>query len=151
MSTIQIQETISRPIGTVFALITDLASYHQWLPASSLYSAVSDVSQSPIQVGTTYVDRGRSSVMQGLVTELVPPTDVMFEQSAHMKMLGFPATLKVRVRYNLQAVGPETQVTRRSTLHIRGPLIVLAPVLLRAIATENKRILSSMKRYLEAR
>ena len=44
---------IARPAEHVFALIADLPNYHRWLPPSGLYGTTTQVSDTPVTLGTT--------------------------------------------------------------------------------------------------
>ncbi len=142
---------IQRTPQTVFQLLSDLPGYRSWLPPSQLYSETTAVSDLPVKVGTTYVDRGPSSEMQGEVTGLEPFTHIAFRQSSQFKRSLLRGTLEIRIRYTLQPIEQGTHVIRELSLHAGGMLQVLQPVLLRAIRKEDDRILQRMKWFLEAR
>ena len=57
---------IARPPERVFALIADLPSYPRWLPPSGLYGSTTQVSETPVTLGTTYVD-GKQAPLRPLV------------------------------------------------------------------------------------
>jgi hypothetical protein len=45
----------ARPAEQVFALIADLPNYHRWLPPSDLYGKTTQVSDTPVTLGTSYI------------------------------------------------------------------------------------------------
>ncbi len=145
----QFKTTINQPIEVVFQLITDLAHYDQWLPSSTLFNAVTTVSENPIRLGTTYVDKGRSSKLIGKVTEFQPPTRVAFREGTHVKLLVLEVGLDIQIQYALNAIDGSTEVTRTHTLSTAGMLKLLQPVIIRPIWKENERILQMMKAHLE--
>jgi uncharacterized protein YndB with AHSA1/START domain len=143
---------IERSIETVFEHIRDLAGYKSWLPASATFSQITDISDYPIQVGTTYIDRGPTSVMRGKVTEMEPPRLIAFQQAMNFKRGPLSGGLTISIRYTLEeARSGETRITRELRIRTAGVLVVLYPVLVSVIGKEDKRILQRMKVYLEAR
>jgi hypothetical protein len=74
---------IARPVEQVFALIADLPNYHRWLPPSGLYGATTQVSDTPLTLGATYVD-GKQATLHGRVTEFRPPYALGFHQEARL-------------------------------------------------------------------
>jgi uncharacterized protein YndB with AHSA1/START domain len=141
---------IQRPPDTIYNLLTDIAGYKVWLPASKLYRETVLMSDYPVRVGMKYLDRGVSNVMRGEITELQPPKYLAFHQKTSSQR-SFPGSLDVHIRYILVPRDQGTRVTRIFTLHTQGVLTLALPFLLRATYQENKRILQAMKTYLEAR
>jgi uncharacterized protein YndB with AHSA1/START domain len=143
---------IQRDAKTIYALLTDLRGYRSWLSSSGMYEEMQGVAESPVEVGTTYVDKGTRSVMEGRVTELEQNRVVGFEQSMKRRILGLEGGLVIRIRYVLEPSGEfGTQVTREVSVRGQGVLWMLQPVLLGGIRKENERIMERMKWYLEAR
>jgi 3-methyladenine DNA glycosylase Tag len=64
----------------VFSLLVELRNYDEWLPRSSAFRGTSEIFPGPIAVGTTYVERGPLGVRHGIVTHIVRPTELDFEQ-----------------------------------------------------------------------
>jgi uncharacterized protein YndB with AHSA1/START domain len=146
----QFNIVINSPIDTVFSLITDLKNYDKWLPASDIYSEVTQISDADLKLGTTYIDKGTSTVMQGEITEFYPPCHVTFSQTTQFKLLMFNTRMDIQIKYTLQTVENGTKVTRDFTLYVLGILKLMQPVLMNTIRKENERILQVMKTYLEA-
>jgi uncharacterized protein YndB with AHSA1/START domain len=146
------QTTIQRNKETIYALLTDLRGYQSWLPSSDLYSGVQEISDHPVKVGTTYVDGGTASMMQGRVTELEPNRRISFMQTMRRKISGLPGGLDIQIRYTLETGGEfSTRVTREVRLRTHGIFLLFQPVLPGTIRKENERIMQRMKWYLEAR
>jgi uncharacterized protein YndB with AHSA1/START domain len=146
----QFSIVINRPIDTVFSLITDLKNYGKWLPASNIYSEITQISDAEVKLGTTYIDNGISMVMQGEITEFYPPCHITFSQKNQFKLLMFNLGMNIQIRYTLETVENGTKVTRDFTLYVLGILKLMQPVLVGTIRKENERILQVMKTYLEA-
>jgi hypothetical protein len=149
MTRMHFQTTIQRNRESIYALLIDLHGYPSWLSSSSLYRTPLETSDNPIQVGTTYRDNG----LHGRVTELVPGSRITFMQTTGSTILGLPGGLDIQIHYALEpSDNLSTQVIRDVTIKTHGVVLLLVqPVLLRAIRKENERILQRLKWYLEAR
>jgi uncharacterized protein YndB with AHSA1/START domain len=135
---------VASPIERVFALLVDLPNYPQWLPPSGLY-ATTVVSETPVRLGTTYVDRSKQGPLQGRVTECQPPHVLGFHQEAHFTL----GRLTIDIHYQLDEVEGATRVHRATAPQMTGLLALLSPIVLRSIRHENLRTLARMKQYLE--
>jgi uncharacterized protein YndB with AHSA1/START domain len=142
---------IDGPGETVFALIADLTRYDRWLPRSRAFGAVTQVSHTPVGLGTTYVNTGPSGAMHGSVTDYQPPARIAFQQSMPVKLLLFAGTLEMHIRYTLEPVGQATRVSRDVTFHLPGVLKVAQPIVAATVRRESERLLQVMKRYVETR
>ena len=78
MPTLRFTAHIEGPRETVFGLIADITQYDRWLPRSRAFGAVTQVSQTPVGLGTTYIDNGPSGAMQGSITDYDPPARIAF-------------------------------------------------------------------------
>jgi uncharacterized protein YndB with AHSA1/START domain len=135
---------IARPVEQVFALIADLPNYHRWLPPSRLYGTTTQVSDTPVTLGTSYVD-GKQATLHGRVTEYRPPYALAFHQEARLLL----SRLSIDIRYRLEPHGADTRVYRTTTPRLSGVLALLQPLIVRPIRNENLRTLAMMKQYLE--
>ena len=152
MPKMRFQTVIQRQPETIYQLLLDFSGYKAWLPASKIYGETALTSDYPVRVGTTYVDRGQSSVMYGEVVALEPAKSIAFHQitNSHPGSF-FTNSMDITVRYTLKSVPEGTQVTRELTLRTRGLFFLLQGALLPAIRKENQRIMAAMKSYLDAR
>ncbi len=135
---------VTSPIERVFELLADLPNYPQWLPPSSLY-ATTEVSETPIRLGTTYVDRSQQGPLHGRVTEYQPPHVLGFHQETGFAL----GRLTIDIHYQLEAVEGATRVHRTTAPQMSGLLALLRPMVIRSIRHENLRTLARMKQYLE--
>jgi uncharacterized protein YndB with AHSA1/START domain len=135
---------IARPVERVFALIADLPNYHRWLPPSGLYGATTQVSNTPVTIGTTYVD-GKQAPLHGSVTEFRSPVAIAFHQESRLLL----SRLSIDIRYRLEPLGEHTRVYRTTAPQLSGVLALLQPMIVRPIRNENLRTLAMMKQYLE--
>ncbi len=151
MRTFRVETLIKRSPETVFELLADLAGYTAWLPPSSLYKQITDISEQPVQVGTTYLDRGQTYDMRGEVTKYKPYTRLAFHQSAFINRPGARGELHMYIRYMLTPKEEGTRVLRTCEIHTTDLLAMLQPFVVGSIRTESERIMQRMKWYLEAR
>jgi uncharacterized protein YndB with AHSA1/START domain len=135
---------IARPVEQVFDLIADLPNYTRWLPPSGLYSST-QVSQTPVALGTTYVERSKQATLHGRVTEYNRPQSIAFHQEMPVPL----GRLIIDIRYRLVALGETTRVQRTTLPQCTGMLALLRPAIVRSIRRENLRTLAMMKRFLE--
>ena len=135
---------IASPAEQVFALIADLPNYSRWLSPSGLYGATTQVSDTPVTLGATYVD-GKQATLHGCVTEFRPPFAIAFHQEARLLL----SRLTIDIRYRLEPLGAHTRVYRTTTPRLSGVLALLQPMIVRPIRKENLRTLAMMKQYLE--
>lgn len=143
---------VERSSETVFELIRNLNGYKSWLPASEVFMEIIDISDYPVKIGTTYVDKGSATKIHGEVTEMEPPKLIAFQQTMNFKRGMLSGSSTISVRYSLQeAGGRKTLVTRELKMRTTGVFMVTRPVLAMVIRKENERILRHMKTYLEAR
>lgn len=136
---------IAAPREQVFALIADLPNYRRWLSPSNLYNTTTQVSDTQITLGTTYVDRSKQATLHGRITEFRPPDTIAFHQETQMSI----GRLIIEIQYRLEALGAGTRVYRTTTPKLSGVIVLLQPVIVRSIRRENTRTLQMMKRYLE--
>jgi len=148
MPKLRFQTIIQRQPDAIYQTLLDISGYKAWLPPSNIYAETTLTSELPVRLGTTYVDHGRSSVMQGEVVELEPSRRIVFRQSTAAQRRG---GLEITMCYTLHPVEQGTRVTREIILRAHGLLFLLQPVLLRLIRSENERILAALKSYLDAR
>src|SRR5260221_4720399 len=135
---------IARPVEHVFALIADLPNYHRWLPPSGLYGTTTQVSDTPLTLGTMYVD-GKQATLHGRVTEFRPPFALAFHQEARLLL----SRLTIDIRYRLGPLGAHTPGYRTTTPRLSGVVAFLPPMIARSIRNENLRTLAMVKQYLE--
>jgi uncharacterized protein YndB with AHSA1/START domain len=149
MPTLHFTTNIEAPCETIFDLIADITQYDRWLPRSSAFGAVTQVSPTPVGQGTTYVDQGPSGTMKGSIIEYQPPTRITFQQSMPVKLLVISGNLELRIQYTLEPLEHATRVNRDVTFHLPAMLLVAQPIIASTISRESKRLLQIMKRTIE--
>ena len=150
MPTLHFSTAINAAPQAVFDCLADFAHYDQWLPPSSMFKSVMQVSDNPVKLGSTYVDKGTNSTMYGQVTAYQPPKSITFHQVTQIKLLMVTvAGLEVTIAYQLTPNGTGTNLERDVTVQASGLLALLQSRLLPGIATESQRILAALKAGLE--
>jgi carbon monoxide dehydrogenase subunit G len=150
MSVLHFTTTINVPPQVVFDRIADFAHYNQWLPASNLFKSVMEISENPVRLDSTYIDKGTNATMYGRVTAYHPPEKIAFHQVTQIKVLGLAvAALEVTIAYQLASWSGGTNLTRDVTVQASGLLKLIQSRLLRGIAAESQRILAALKKGLE--
>jgi uncharacterized protein YndB with AHSA1/START domain len=148
MSDLHFATTIKGSPEAIFATIEDLAGYHRWLPGSASFTGITEISNAPIGVGTTYVDAGPSGIRRGTVVEYASPTAIAFHQP--MTVTGpLRGTIDIKVRCTLEAIGDETRVVRDVSVRPLGLLVLAQPLIIATIRRENERLLAALKDYIE--
>ena len=95
MPDIHVSVDIQRPPEAVFKLLADIAHYRDWLPPSKTYVETTDISDTPLRQGTTYVDKNTNGTMYGSVLEYQPYSRIVFQQT------GKNPHVEVTARYQL--------------------------------------------------
>ena len=150
MPVLHFTTAINAPPQVVFDRIADFAHYSQWLPPSGMFKSVMDVSENPVQLDSTYVDKGTNSTMYGKVTVYYPPERIAFHQVTQIKILSLTvAALDVTIAYQLTSWSEGTNLTRDVTVQAGGLLKLLQSRLLTGIAAESQRILAALKKGVE--
>ncbi len=133
----------------VFAILADLRDYDRWLPTSDAFHGTVEISDGPIAVGTTYVERAPQGVRRGRVTELVRPTRLGFEQPMTLKPSAL-GTIGIRLAHTLTPTGDGVHVRRTLELALPAAVWLARPVIRRQFVAENERMVRALKAYAES-
>ncbi|MBI1258272.1 MAG: hypothetical protein GC204_12435 [Chloroflexi bacterium] len=144
MTDIHVSVDIQRPPEAVFNLLADIAHYRDWLPPSKTYVETTDISDTPLREGTTYVDKNTNGTMIGEVREYQPYSRIVFYQ------IGRNPHVEVTTRYQLTPTPQGTHLERTSTVVLSGIYRLLQPLGVRQVRAENGRTLATLKAYLES-
>ena len=133
----------------VFSLLADLRDYDRWLPRSSAFHGTARISDGPIAVGTTYIEPGPLGTRHGVLTEMVHPTRLAFEQPMTLKprIMG---VIGIRLSHTLTPSGPSVHLKRELQLSPRGPIRLAMPLVVPMFRAENDRMMHTLKAYAEA-
>ena len=79
--------TIDRPVDDVFAVLSAVERYHEWLPPSETFVRTELADDQPIKQGATYVDYQTYGVeMPGEVHIYEPSNSIGFRQQLPMPL-----------------------------------------------------------------
>jgi uncharacterized protein YndB with AHSA1/START domain len=145
MADIHLSIDINRPPEAVFDTLADITRYSRWLPPSNTYNETTDVSDSLVRAGTTYVDKNTSRAMYGQVREYKPYSRLVFHQATKGKIFG----MEITVRYDLARTDTGTHLERTTSVHTLGLMRLLEAVVVGRTRQENQRTLEALKAYLE--
>jgi uncharacterized protein YndB with AHSA1/START domain len=143
-STRTITTDVARPPSAVFALLSDLAGFPEWLDPSNTYRATLRISDDPIAKGTTYTDQVQGMELHGTVLEYEPDHLLVFRQARS------DGNLAITIRYELGPIEGGTRVLRTGEISTGGFLAALHPIVVRTTVKENARMMNRLKEYLEA-
>lgn len=135
---------IARPPTAVFEALTRLGALRGRIGTSGTYAGTVDVSDDPIQVGSTYVDRTPLGRLRGEVLELEADRRVVFRQATA------PRDLDVRITYVLEPTPNGTRLVRTGQITTRRWLAIVHPVVIWTTRAENRRTLEALRASLEA-
>ncbi len=130
---------------TVFDTLADIVHYDKWLAPSGTYNATTDVSDSTVRAGTTYVDRSSGGALYGQVREYKPYSRLVFHQATKRQIIG----LDITIRYDLTRTDEGTHLERTTSITPLGLMRLFAPIVIGRTRAENQRTLDELKYYLE--
>ena len=136
---------IERPPAVVYEALTSLGQLRARLDTSSTYRGTVEVSDDPVHVGSTYVDRTSIGRLHGEVLEVEPNRRVVFRQGTGGNHLD------IRITYEHEPTATGTRLVRTGVITTRGLLALLHPVVVSATRAENRRTMTALKASLEAR
>ncbi|KAF5702935.1 hypothetical protein FMUND_13247 [Fusarium mundagurra] len=161
MAPITRKVTVSTPIAcpadTIFQLIIDLPGYNSWLPQSPAFKGTTEVSDTPIKVGSTYVERSPSGTRYGEVVLLDErERHVLFHQPMRLALgLQFDVQVDMKVEDRDESNGSEPArlkssiVNREVTLRFPVYMYPVVGYIYKNFETEILRTMKEMKKHLE--
>jgi hypothetical protein len=151
--TINLSIEINAPPSVVFAALIDLPSYNSWLPHSDVFKGTTEVSDTPLRKGSTYIERSPQGVRNGDIPELDEAgRHVVFHQPMKLKpaVLGLELDIHVDMRAG-EKEGGGCLLTRQIRLKIPFVLGLAGGLVAKQFETESLRTLEALKAYLEER
>lgn len=151
MSAVHATININAPASKVFDAVTDLHSYSKWLPESASFKGTTEISEAPVRLGTTYVERGPVGVRNGRVIEFDRPWKVVFEQPLQMdaSLGGFVIGIRVEVTLREEGEGV-TALDRDVYVSIPEQLSAHQEALEEGARDEAERVVGFLKTYVES-
>lgn len=149
MVELRFEADIGASAERVFSLLADLRDYDRWLPRSTAFHGTTSISDGPIAAGTTYVETSPFGVRHGVVTALVYPTELDFEQPMTLK-LGLFGMVGIKLFHRLTPAGCSVHLLRRLELAPHGLVTLAMPLVTRAFRSENERMMEVLKAAAES-
>ena len=141
----ELERTVTAPIAQVFARLTDIEGYNDWMPKKgSIRRHSEQTSPGEPAVGTSYVDHTRFGPTPGEIAELQPPHRLVFHwwdrsKTGKLKLEGWPG-------YSLVAKDANTTLVRHhATMHTYGMNRLASPMLRRIAVRERTATIDALK------
>jgi uncharacterized protein YndB with AHSA1/START domain len=151
MAAISVTTDINAPAEKVFDVITDLQSYSKWLPDSTAFKGTTEVSNTPVKLGTTYVESTPGGVRSGKVLEFERPLKVVFHQPMKLNPVSEGLVIDIKVEVILKEKGERvTTVERNVYLKYPEPLRELRTAFDKGAGEEGARVMDLLKKRVES-
>jgi uncharacterized protein YndB with AHSA1/START domain len=143
---------IQSPPDRIFAMITDLPNYNNWLPHSDVFKGTTQVSETPVRTGTRYEEHSPSGTRFGEVQLLdTQNRHVVFHQP--MKLKPFVLGLGLDVTVDMTVKNDENGgcvLDREVRLGIPTVMGLLSGVVLKQFKDESWRTMEQLKAFAES-
>jgi len=150
MAAISVTTDINAPAQKVFDVVTDLQSYSKWLPDSTSFKGTTEVSDTPVKLGTTYVESSPAGVRSGKVLEFERPSKVVFHQPMKLNSAPEGVLIDIKVEVILKEKEGVTAVERNVYLGFPEPLLGLKAAFDKGASEEGVRVLGLLKNRVES-
>jgi uncharacterized protein YndB with AHSA1/START domain len=151
MAAISVTTDINAPAQKVFDVVTDLQSYSKWLPDSTAFKGTTKVSDTPVKLGTTYVESSPGGVRSGKVLEFERPSKVVFHQPMKLNSASEGLAIDIKVEVILKEKGEGvTTVERNVYLGYPEPLQELKATFDKGASEEGARVMDLLKKHVES-
>ena len=140
--------TIDRTIEEVFARLADLPAYSSWMHRTGLFRRCGQISDGPIEKGTTYFDATRMGTYRGEVTNFERPSRIGFRET--LRWFG-SAVAEARAEYFLDADDEKRTIVHHvAEGELFGWMRLMKPAAALLARSERARTLKSLRRSLES-
>jgi uncharacterized protein YndB with AHSA1/START domain len=144
---VEIDQVIAGPVERVFAQATDLAGFSGWMPGGGIFKECTGISDGPVRLGTTYVDRGRMGAFRGEVVEFERPSRVLYQEI--LRRRGRPM-VEARMTYAFSPSGRGTLVHHVGESELHGIYRLMGPLAGVVARRERRRTVNALKAAVEA-
>ena len=148
MINVAIKFNVSKPIETVFELISDIPNYSNWVPANSnFFIDTKMTSNGAIGLKSTYTDRLRGFVTSyGEIVRYSPPYEIaLLEKKTFLSIKLFEANFS----YRLKTIERGTEVLHEAAANPCGIFKILTPINSLVVKSERKLTCQAIKSVLE--
>ncbi len=147
MIVVELDEVIEKPVEEVFERLADLNDYSQWLSHWGIFTKSWQTSEGPVELGTTYDDKGKMGTFHGDVSDFEKPRKVAFKEDLYW--FG-THVVEARPGYELESDGDSTKLHFHGEGELYGFYKVMRPMLAVMGKAERKRTIKALKRSLES-
>ena len=151
MAAISVTTDINAPAQKVFDVVTDLQSYSEWLPDSTTFKGTTEVSDTPVKLGTTYVESSPGGVRSGKVLEFERPSKVVFHQPMKLNPASKGLVIDIKVEVTLKEKGEGTTTVERNVyMGYPEPLQERKAIFDKGASEEGARVMDLLKKRVES-
>jgi uncharacterized protein YndB with AHSA1/START domain len=143
----EVRTTIDRPVGDVFARLSDVGGYGTWMHRTGLFRRSGQTSDGPPGPGTAYFDATRMGTFRGQITDYQPSSRLGFRET--LRWFGSDV-MEARPDWFLEADSGRTIVHHVAEGDLFGWARVMKPVAALLARSERTRTVESLKRSLES-
>jgi uncharacterized protein YndB with AHSA1/START domain len=139
------------PASKVFDVVVDLPGYAGWLPTSASFPGITNISEGPVRLGTTYVEATPSGIRHGEVIEFSRPSKVVFHQPMQLNNVpeGVLVDIKVEILFR-EKTEQVTEVERNVYLGFPEELKDLKEIFENGASGEGARVMQELKEHVES-
>lgn len=139
------------PASKIFDVVVDLQSYSQWLPTSPSFPGITSISESPVRLGTTYIESTPSGIRHGKVIEFSRPEKVVFHQPMQLNNAPEGVLVDITVEVLFREKTKEvTEVERNVYLGFPEELKDLKEIFEKGAGVEGARVVQELKERVES-
>lgn len=142
MIALEFERHIEAPPDRIFAVLSDLASYKEWLPPSDVFVALKLRDDGPLRQGSRYLDVTKAGATPGEITVLDSPHRITFVEGLSTPLMRF----SVEIAYRLEPHDGATRVVRTVRMTSSFPVTLVEPFLAPRMKKESNRILDALAR-----
>ena len=147
----EIERRIKRPVGEVFARLSDIDGHNEWMPKNgSILRHTRQTSPGEPTLGTTFLDETTYGPTPGEIVEFDPPHSLVYHwwdrtKSGKLKVEGWPG-------YSLENGDDGTTIVRHhAEMHTHGIYRLATPIFRRIALKERTATVDALKASFESR
>jgi len=141
--------TINAPAPVIFATLIDLPAYGTWLSESGVFKGTTEVSDTPVRQGSTYVEKGPAGVRYGTILELEEPSRIVFSQPMRLNASFLGLVIDIKVTMTITEGTEGTLLERTVQLALPWVLVPFQSGVTGMFRKESWRTMEKLKGWLE--
>lgn len=148
MIELEVETDIAQPVDDVFARLTDIDHYQDWLPKSLVFRGGGVATPiGEVTHGTEFIDVTPLGRLSGIVTVFEPPTHIAFEQT--LRRLGKTVFVS-RPSHELFATEGGTHLRHHGEAEVFGILAPAEPLIRFLAVRERTRVVDALARSFQS-